>query len=128
LALIVASLRALLGASPAAASAAGSRYGWGTGTRWRRPKVYIDGERCRTLIGVRGWRRENVVGLGLTWATALGHPHIDFSHRHPYLFQLFAVSGHQKILRTAKCSDFHLASIKFVWVKTIQNQYKHIIG
>jgi hypothetical protein len=82
LALIVASLRALLGASPAAASAAGSRYGWGTGSGWRRQKVYIDGERCRTLIGVRGWRRENVVGLGLTWATALGHPHIDFSQRH----------------------------------------------
>jgi hypothetical protein len=46
----------------------------------------------------------------------------------PCLFRLFAASGHQKLLRTAKHSTFQLASIKFVWVKTIQNQHKHIIG
>jgi hypothetical protein len=46
----------------------------------------------------------------------------------PYLFQLFAASNHQKLLRTVKHSAFQSASIKFVWVKTIQNQHKHIIG
>jgi hypothetical protein len=46
----------------------------------------------------------------------------------PRLFQLFGAFGHQKLLRTAKRSAFQLASIKFVWVKTIQNQHKHIIG
>jgi hypothetical protein len=33
------------------------------------------------------------------------------------LFRLFAASGHQKLLRTAKHSAFQTASIKFVWVK-----------
>jgi hypothetical protein len=46
----------------------------------------------------------------------------------PCLFQLFGTSGHQKLLRTAKHLAFQSASIKFVWVKTIQNQHKHIIG
>jgi hypothetical protein len=46
----------------------------------------------------------------------------------PYLFQLLAASGHQKLLRTAKRSAFQPASIKFVGTKTIQNQHKHIIG
>jgi hypothetical protein len=46
----------------------------------------------------------------------------------PCLFQLLAASGHQKLLRTAKRSTFQPAFIKFVWVKTIQNQHKHIIG
>jgi hypothetical protein len=46
----------------------------------------------------------------------------------PCLFQLFEASGHQKLLRTAKRSAFQSASIKFVWVKIIQNQHKHIIG
>jgi hypothetical protein len=40
------------------------------------------------------------------------------------LFRIFAASGHQKLLRTAKNS----ASIKFIWVKNIQNQHKYIIG
>jgi hypothetical protein len=31
-------------------------------------------------------------------------------------------------MRTAKYSAFQTASIKFIWVKTIQNQHKHIIG
>jgi hypothetical protein len=44
------------------------------------------------------------------------------------LFQLFVASGHQKLLRTVESSAFQLASIKFAWVKTIQNQHKHIIG
>jgi hypothetical protein len=44
------------------------------------------------------------------------------------LFWLFAASGHQKLLRTAKHSAFQSASIKFVWIKNIQNQHKHIIG
>jgi hypothetical protein len=44
------------------------------------------------------------------------------------LFQLFAACGHQKLLWTAKHSAFQPTSIKFVWVKKIQNQYKHIIG
>jgi hypothetical protein len=39
-----------------------------------------------------------------------------------------SASGHQKLLRTAKCSAFHPASIKFVRAKTIPNQHKHIIG
>jgi hypothetical protein len=47
---------------------------------------------------------------------------------HPCLFRLFAASGHQKLLRTVKHSAFQAASIKFVWVKIIQNQHKHIIG
>jgi hypothetical protein len=46
----------------------------------------------------------------------------------PCLFQLFGAYGHQKLLRTAKRSAFQVASIKFVWVKIIQNQHKHIIG
>jgi hypothetical protein len=46
----------------------------------------------------------------------------------PCLFWLYAASSHQKLLRTAKHSAFQPASIKFVWVKTIQNQHKHIIG
>jgi hypothetical protein len=46
----------------------------------------------------------------------------------PCLFQLFWASGHQKLLWTAKRSAFQSASIKFVWVKIIQNQHKHIIG
>jgi hypothetical protein len=46
----------------------------------------------------------------------------------PCLFQLFGASGHQKLLRTAKRSAFQSVSIKFVWVKIIQNQHKHIIG
>jgi hypothetical protein len=46
----------------------------------------------------------------------------------PCLFQLCAACGHQKLLRTAKHLAFQPASIKFVWVKTIQNQHKHIIG
>jgi hypothetical protein len=48
--------------------------------------------------------------------------------REPCLFQLFGASGHQKLLRTAKRSAFQSAFIKFVWLKTIQNQHKHIIG
>jgi hypothetical protein len=44
------------------------------------------------------------------------------------LFRLFAASGHQKLLRTAKRSAFQPASIKFVEAKIIQNQHKHIIG
>jgi hypothetical protein len=44
------------------------------------------------------------------------------------LFRLLAASGHQKLLRTVKRSAFQPASIKFVGAKTIQNQYKHIIG
>jgi hypothetical protein len=44
------------------------------------------------------------------------------------LFQLPAASAHQKLLRTAKRSAFHLASIKFVGAKIIQNQHKYIIG
>jgi hypothetical protein len=32
----------------------------------------------------------------------------------PCLFRLFAASGHQKLLRTAKHSAFQTASIKFV--------------
>jgi hypothetical protein len=44
------------------------------------------------------------------------------NNRHgPRLFQLFRASGHQKLLRTAKCLAFQSASIKFVWLKTIQN-------
>jgi hypothetical protein len=39
-----------------------------------------------------------------------------------------SVSGHQKLLRTAKRSAFQPVSIKFVGAKTIQNQHKHIIG
>ena len=46
----------------------------------------------------------------------------------PCLFQLLAASGHQKPSRTAKHSAFQPASTKFVWVKIIQNQHKHIIG
>jgi hypothetical protein len=46
----------------------------------------------------------------------------------PCLFQLFRASRHQKLLRTVKRSTFQSASIKFVWVKTIQNQHKHIIS
>jgi hypothetical protein len=46
----------------------------------------------------------------------------------PCLFRLFAASGHQKLLQTAKHSAFQPASIKFVWVKIIQNQHKHIIS
>jgi hypothetical protein len=46
----------------------------------------------------------------------------------PCLFQLFVAFGHQKLLQTAKHSAFQPASIKFVWVKTIQNQHKYIIG
>jgi hypothetical protein len=46
----------------------------------------------------------------------------------PCLFQLFAASGQQKLLRAAKRSAFQPASIKFVWIKTIQNQHKYIIG
>ena len=73
LALIVASSRALLGASPPAALAAGSRWGQGMGG-WRRLKVYIGGEGSGTLVGVIRWRRGRG-GLGpyaLTWATGLG--------------------------------------------------------
>jgi hypothetical protein len=44
------------------------------------------------------------------------------------LFRLFAASGHQKLMRTAKHSPFRPVSIKFVWIKTIQNQHKHIIS
>jgi hypothetical protein len=44
------------------------------------------------------------------------------------LFRLFAAFGHQKLLRTAKHSAFQPAYIKFVRVKNIQNQHKHIIG
>jgi hypothetical protein len=40
----------------------------------------------------------------------------------------FSVSGHQKMLWTAKGSAFQPASIKFILVKTIQNQHKHIIN
>jgi hypothetical protein len=40
----------------------------------------------------------------------------------------FTASGHQKLLRTVKRSAFQPASIKFVWVKPIQNQHKHKIG
>jgi hypothetical protein len=40
----------------------------------------------------------------------------------------FSVSGHQKMLWTAKGSAFQPASIKFISVKTIQNQHKHIIN
>jgi hypothetical protein len=43
-------------------------------------------------------------------------------------FRLLAVSGHQKLLRTAKRSAFQPDSIKFVGAKTIQNQHQHIIG
>jgi hypothetical protein len=50
------------------------------------------------------------------------------TRRWPCLFRLFAAFGHQKLLWTAKHSAFQPASIKFVWVKTIQNQHKHIIG
>jgi hypothetical protein len=50
------------------------------------------------------------------------------TRQRPCLFQLFRASGHQKLLRTAKRLAFQSASIKFVWVKTIQNQHKHIIG
>jgi hypothetical protein len=46
----------------------------------------------------------------------------------PCLFRLFATSGHQKLLRTTKHSAFQPASTKSVWIKTIQNQHKHIIG
>jgi hypothetical protein len=52
----------------------------------------------------------------------------DFPLILPCLFQLFGAYGHQKLLRTAKRSAFQSASIKFVWLKTIQNQHKHIIG
>jgi hypothetical protein len=58
------------------------------------------------------------------WVTSSGFASV---HR-PGLFRLFAASGHQKLLRTAKHSAFQSSSIKFVWVKTIQNQHKHIIG
>jgi hypothetical protein len=44
------------------------------------------------------------------------------------LFRLLVASGHQKLLWTAKRSAFQPASIKFVEAKSIQNQYKHIIG
>jgi hypothetical protein len=40
----------------------------------------------------------------------------------------FLASGHQKLLRTAKRLAFQPTSIKIDLVKTIQNQYKHIIG
>jgi hypothetical protein len=46
----------------------------------------------------------------------------------PCLFQFFRACGHQKLMWTAKRSVFQSASIKFVWVKTIQHQHKHIIG
>jgi hypothetical protein len=39
-----------------------------------------------------------------------------------------AGGSHQKLLRVIKRSAFQPASIKFVWIKTIQNQHKHIIG
>jgi transposase InsO family protein len=46
----------------------------------------------------------------------------------PCLFQLSTTSGHQKLLQAAKRPTFQPASIKFVWVKIIQNQHKHIFG
>jgi hypothetical protein len=51
-----------------------------------------------------------------------------FSLTRACLFRLLAASGHQKLLQTTKRSVFQPASIKFVGAKTIQNQYKHIIG
>jgi hypothetical protein len=48
--------------------------------------------------------------------------------RCPCLFRIFAASGHQKLLWTAKHLVFQPAFIKFVWVKIIQNQHKYIIG
>jgi hypothetical protein len=74
LALIVASSRALLGASPPAASAAGSRWGEGNGRMAAADGIYIGGEGCGTLVGVIRWRRGRR-GLGpyaLTWGTGLG--------------------------------------------------------
>jgi hypothetical protein len=50
------------------------------------------------------------------------------NRQRPCLFRLLAASGHQKLMRIAKRSAFQPASIKFFGAKTIQNQYKHIIG
>jgi hypothetical protein len=46
----------------------------------------------------------------------------------PVCLGFFGAFGHQKLLQTVKRSAFQSASIKFVSVKTIQNQHKHIIG
>jgi hypothetical protein len=62
------------------------------------------------------------------------HQVMHVPHQHegssacPCLFRLFAASGHQNLSRTAKHLAFQSAFIKFVWVKTIQNQHIHIIG
>jgi hypothetical protein len=61
-------------------------------------------------------------------ALQIALPSVWMEYYCPCLFQLFGASGHQKLLRTAKRSAFQSASIKFVWLKTIQNQHKHIIG
>jgi hypothetical protein len=92
------------------------------------------------------WHSAKLASLASARATTLGKEAIlvprycvsaecygpDTRHRgtrqRPCLFRLLAASGHQKLLRTAKRSAFQPASIKFVGVKTIQNQHKHIIG
>jgi hypothetical protein len=65
--------------------------------------------------------------INLTHKTVKIRGHVCIHHR-ACLFWLLAASGRQKLLRTAKRSSFQPASIKFVGAKTIQNQYKHIIG
>jgi hypothetical protein len=82
-----------------------------------RPAPRPRGGWATTATGlVNCGRSRTALGLGLTtWYC-------------PCLFQLFGTSGHQKLLWTAKHSAFQSAFIKFVWLKTIQNQHKHIIG
>jgi hypothetical protein len=70
--------------------------------------------------------------LQIVWLVARSNPKIVWSALAPWhlpnLFKLFVTPDHQKLLRTTKHSAFQPVSIKFVWVKTIQNQHKHIIG
>jgi hypothetical protein len=65
------------------------------------------------------------------WAWLVGWTRIGVhscSGRPVQAFRLLEASSHQKLLRTAKRSVFHPASIKFVGGKNHPNQHKHIIG
>jgi hypothetical protein len=89
---------------------------------------------CREIYSVYNtaiWSRERgarlaVAGEELAWWCVWSWVRIAWLSG--CLFRLLAASGHQKLLQTAKRSAFQSVFIKFVGTKTIQNQYKHIIG
>lgn len=56
----------------------------------------------------------------------LGSSSMAITTHDPVCFSLFADSGHQKLLWTAKRPSFQPASIRIGLVKTVENQREHI--